>query len=83
MAKKVEIKTSKNNSSVAAFSPRKSGPTIYLSIGFKKYTTLLRKLGPHKLSKSCLYLKKIEDIDLKVLEVLIKKGISDLNKKVA
>lgn len=66
----------------AGFSPRKSGPTIYLSIGYAKYASLLRKLGPHKLSKSCLYMKKIEDIDLQVLELLVKKGISDLKKKV-
>lgn len=62
------------------FSPRKSGPTIYIMPGYQDYSSILKDLGPHKLGKSCLYLKSLEDIDLKVLRKLIKKGLADLKK---
>ena len=63
------------------FSPRKSGPTLYIMPGYQDYGDLLKKLGPHKLGKSCLYLKSLDTIDLKVVERLIKKGMADLKKK--
>ena len=62
------------------FSPRKSGPTLYIMPGYFDYNSLLEKLGPHKLGKSCLYLKSLEDIDLKVVTRLIKRGLKDLKK---
>lgn len=62
------------------FSPRKSGPTIYIMPGYFDYKDDLDKLGPHKLGKSCLYLKSLEGIDLKVLARLIKRGLKDLKK---
>lgn len=62
------------------FSMRKSGPTLYIMPGYSDYSELLEKLGPHKLGKSCLYLKNLEDIDLKVIEKLIKQGLKDLKK---
>ncbi len=62
------------------FSPRKSGPTIYIMPGYKSYAPLLKKLGPHKLGKSCLYLKKLSDVDEKILTKLIKTGLKDLKK---
>ncbi len=62
------------------FSPRKSGPTIYIMPGYKSYAPLLKKLGPHKLGKSCLYLKKLSEVDEKILTKLIKTGLKDLKK---
>lgn len=62
------------------FSPRKSGPTLYIMPGYKDYGDLLKELGPHKLGKSCLYLKSLEGIDLSVVEALIKSGLKDLKK---
>ena len=62
------------------FSPRQSGPTIYIMPGYQDYNSLLKKLGPHKLGKSCLYLKNLEGINLIILEKLIKQGLSDLKK---
>ena len=62
------------------FSIRKSGPTIYIMPGYEAYTALLEKLGPHKLGKSCLYLKSLEGIDQKVLAKLITSGLRDLKK---
>lgn len=63
------------------FSLRKSGPTIYIMPGYCDYSDVLKKLGPHKLGKSCLYLKRLEDVDQKVLVKLIKTGLKDLAKE--
>ncbi|MEZ4103797.1 MAG: DUF1801 domain-containing protein [Candidatus Paceibacterota bacterium] len=63
------------------FSIRKSGPTLYIMPGYQDYSKLLEKLGPHRLGKSCLYLKNLEGIDLKVIGKLIKQGLKDLKKK--
>ena len=63
------------------FSPRKSGPTLYIMPGYSDYKALLKKLGPHKLGKSCLYLKSLDDIDTKIVARLIKIGLKDLKKK--
>lgn len=63
------------------FSARKSGPTLYIMSGYTDYGSTLNKLGPHKLGKSCLYLKSLEDVDLGVLRKLIKTGLKDLKKK--
>ena len=62
------------------FSPRKSGPTIYVMPGYRDYSGILAKLGPHRLGKSCLYLKNLNGIDLKVLEELIVEGLRDLKR---
>lgn len=60
------------------FSPRKSGPTIYIMPGYQDYSAILSDLGKHKLGKSCLYLKRLSDVDKKILEKLIKQGLKDL-----
>lgn len=62
------------------FSPRKSGPTLYIMPGYQDYGAILNRLGPHKLGKSCLYLKNLEGIDLKCLRELIETGLRDLKK---
>jgi len=63
------------------FAIRKSGPTIYIMPGYEDYADMLKNIGPHKLGKSCLYVKNLEKIDLKVLQKLIKAGLKDLQKK--
>ena len=60
------------------FSMRKSGPTLYIMPGYQDYSDILKDLGPHKLGKSCLYLKRLSDVEKKVLIKLIKKGLKDL-----
>lgn len=52
------------------FSPRKANISIYL-MDMKKHAEALKKLGKHKLGGGCLYINKLEDIDLKVLEKMI------------
>lgn len=62
------------------FALRKSGPTLYIMPGYGDYSELLDKLGPHKLGKSCLYLKNLDGIDLKIVGKIIKLGLKDLKK---
>ena len=62
------------------FAMRKSGPTIYIMPGYEDYSDLLAKIGPHKLGKSCLYLKSLEGIHQPTLKKLIKTGLRDLKK---
>jgi hypothetical protein len=62
------------------FSPRKAYLAIYIMAGFKKYQKLLDKLGKHKHSVSCLYIKKLSDVDVVVLKKLIRDGLKDMKK---
>ncbi len=49
--------------------------------GFKRYDDLMNKLGKHKTGKSCLYIKKLEDIDLDVLRELVRHSIEYMKQK--
>ncbi|MGR3616261.1 MAG: DUF1801 domain-containing protein [Paracoccaceae bacterium] len=62
------------------FSPRKAAISIYIMPGYQDYSAIMSRLGKHKLGRSCLYVNKLEDIDLTVLEELIALGLRDLNK---
>jgi hypothetical protein len=66
---------------LAGFSPRKAALTVYIMAGFPGYGSLLKKLGPHKKSVACLYLKSLDGIDLKVLEQMIRKSVADVRKR--
>jgi hypothetical protein len=57
------------------FSPRKGNLSLHLAFDLKKHADLLKKLGKHKTGVGCLYVNKLEDIDLKVLEKLIAEAI--------
>ena len=62
---------------VTGFSPRKQNFTIYIMPGYSDYQYLLKKIGKHKLGKSCLYVKSLDDIDLDVLKELISTSIDE------
>ena len=62
------------------FSPRKQNMTLYIMDGFDEYDKLLSKLGKHKTGKSCLYINKLEDVDMGVLELLVKKSVEHMKK---
>lgn len=55
----------------AGFSPRKTALTVYLSDGFDGREQLLEQLGPHTTGAACLYLKRLDAIDLDVLRALV------------
>lgn len=63
------------------FSPRKANLSIYIMPGYADFGGLLSRLGKHKTGKSCLYVNKLADIDLQVLEELIAAGLRDLNSR--
>jgi hypothetical protein len=60
-------------------SPRKQSLTIYLSAGFDGYDDLLARLGPHSTGKSCLYIKRLSDVDEGVLRELVAGGFRQLD----
>ena len=60
------------------FSPRKANLSLYISVGIKEHAAALEKLGKHKTGVGCLYINKLEDVDLKVLKAMIE---TSLNKK--
>ena len=53
------------------FSPRKANFSLHLVLDIKKYDAELKKLGKHKTGVGCLYINKLDDVDIKVLEKLI------------
>lgn len=78
---KSERSTQEGDWMATGFSSRKANLTVYIMSGVKNYPSLLKKLGKHKLSGgSCIYIKKLDDIDLEVLKKLIQESISDLGK---
>ncbi len=65
---------------VSGFSPRKQNLTLYIMSGFSRYDELLAKLGKHKTGKSCLYINKLEDINLDVLAEMIETSVENVNQ---
>jgi len=53
------------------FSPRKANLSLYLTMNIKEHADVLKKLGKHKTGVGCLYINKLEDIDIKVLKGII------------
>ena len=62
----------------AGFSPRKANLTLYLMSGFSGKDALMGKLGKHTTGKSCLYIKRLDDVNLDVLETLIEKSVKQM-----
>lgn len=60
---------------IVGFSPRKQDLTLYIMSGFGGHDALMKKLGKYKTGKSCLYLKRLADVDLAVLTELIERGV--------
>ncbi|MCG8469904.1 MAG: DUF1801 domain-containing protein [Gemmatimonadetes bacterium] len=56
----------------AGFSPRKQALTLYIMSGFSRHDELMARLGTYTTGKSCLYVKKLEDVDMTVLEELVR-----------
>ena len=66
---------------ITGFSPRKQALSVYLVNGFSALQKQLKKLGPHKVGKSCLYIKHLEDIDQAVLLEMIEHSVQAMRKK--
>jgi len=65
---------------LTGFSPRKQNLTLYIMSGFDEYEDLLGRLGKHKKSKSCLYVRSLEDLDLTVLKRMIRASVRHMQK---
>lgn len=65
---------------LTGFAPRKRNLTLYIMSGFDEYDDLLAKLGKHSTGKSCLYINKLEDIDLDVLRELVDKSVQHMKE---
>jgi len=65
---------------ITGFSPRKQALTVYILAGFKQFDALMSKLGKFKTGKSCLYIKRLSDVDEKVLERLIAGSVEYMRK---
>jgi hypothetical protein len=63
---------------LTGFSPRKQNLTLYIMSGFDEYDDLLGKLGKHSTGKSCLYIKRLEDVDQDVLRELVSKSVEHM-----
>ena len=66
---------------IVGLSPRKQNLTIYIMAGFTEYEDLLAKLGKHSTGSSCLYVKRLADIDMPTLKKLITKSVASMKKK--
>lgn len=65
---------------LTGFSPRKQSLTLYILHGLENQTEILSKLGKHKTGKGCLYINKLADVDMKVLENLIRENYTAMKK---
>ncbi|QXT40552.1 DUF1801 domain-containing protein [Gymnodinialimonas ceratoperidinii] len=73
-------KTGRSGSSLATgFSPRKANLSIYIMPGYADFGEMLDRLGKHKKGAACLYINKLADVDLGVLEEIIAAGLRDLD----
>lgn len=64
------------------FSPRKAALSLYIMPGFKRYEEILNRLGKYKISgKSCLYIKKLSDVNEEALRELIREGFQYMTNK--
>lgn len=65
---------------LTGFSPRKRDLTVYVMAGFDGYPDLMERLGKHKTGKSCLYLKRLSDVDLEVLRELVRESVEHMRR---
>jgi len=66
---------------LTGFSPRKSELVVYIMPGFEHFPDLMKRLGKYKTGKSCLYIKKLEDVDTKVLKELVTQSVAKVAEK--
>ena len=65
---------------MVGFSPRRQALTLYLMDGYDRQAALMNKLGKYTTGRSCLYIKRLEDVDLTVLRQLIEAGYAETKR---
>jgi hypothetical protein len=68
---------------LTGFSPRKQSLTLYVMAGFERYGALLKRLGKYKTGKSCLYVNRLDDVDLTTLRELIEQSVEHVARTYA
>lgn len=63
---------------LTGFAPRKRNLTLYIMSGFDEYDSLLSKLGKYRTGKACLYINKLEDVNLETLRELVTRSVNAL-----
>lgn len=66
---------------LAGFASRKGDISIYLMCAIEGQEALLAKLGKHKMAKACLYVRRLADVDLSVLEQLVARSVADVRRR--
>ncbi len=66
---------------IVGFSPRKQNLSIYILLGFGECGDQLSRLGKHKTGKSCLYINKLADVDMDVLETLVRTTVAEMKRR--
>jgi len=66
---------------LAGFSSRKPEIVVYIADAFESRERLLKKLGPHRTGKVCLYIKRLSEIDVGVLEKIIRASVAEVRRK--
>ena len=69
------------NSLVVGFSPRKQNMVIYIMPGFSDYGEILDGLGKFRTGRSCLYVNKLDDVDLVLLEQLVRESFREMKRR--
>jgi uncharacterized protein YdhG (YjbR/CyaY superfamily) len=65
---------------LTGFSPRKQNLTLYIMAGFEEYDELLKQLGKYKTGKACLYIKRLDEVNLPTLKKLIQQSVKHMAK---
>lgn len=66
---------------VTGFSPRKANLVLYVLPGYDELGDVLAELGKHRIGKSCLYVNKLADVDVSVLEHIIRRGVESMRER--
>lgn len=66
---------------ITGFSPRKGNLVVYAMWDSAKHKNLLAKLGKYKATKGCIYIRKLEDVNVEVLEELVKNSVDEVKRK--
>lgn len=69
------------SSLVVGFAPRKQNLVLYIMPGFSSYAALLSKLGKFRTGKSCLYVNRLDDVDLSVLQELVRESVAEMRRR--
>ena len=67
-------------SPIAGFSPRKQNITLYILAGFDEYEAILARLGKHKTGKACLYIKRLDDVNIDILRELVTASVNHMRE---